>query len=468
MIDVIKEYLVKIGASIDTASFLRVNKIINTFSKQFTLSFSLATIAITTAIAALLDKVAQADLETKKLAISLYTTVENARSLKTVMDTMGVKDLNDLKYVNLIPEQRKQFLALRQLSRSLEPGNDTKESLKGIREVGYEVQKLQVIFSYFWIYVAGALAKILQGPIKQLTKMLTEWVKGSQKNFQVWSNYLAGFLAIFVRIFDVAVKIVEIAGKLLQLIPFFDRIPALLKLIIDVSLFLLNKFDKFLDRIENLDITKGAKEWGKAIESVTKDPQKVIGKAVVKHVQNSIQSSMEDQRSFILRRSGKAPVLQVPGEKNNTQSTVKTISSSLDYLKEIARRENLRITSTTGGRHNKGSKHALGQAIDFDHRGVNDSVIMRLRETYGLKVLDERSRPKGQAVWGGPHFHAQIAPQRAMEYAEKLKMTAAQPTKSPTINIHVNGAQHPKQVAEAVSNKLRDTLTARNMRGIYI
>lgn len=459
MIDVIKEYLVKIGASIDTASFAKVNKTLTNFAKNFTLNFSLAVVAITAAVATFLDKIAQADLQTQKLAISLFTTVENARSLKTVMDTMGLKDLNDLKYVNLIPEQRKQFLALRQLSRSLEPGNDTKESLKGIREVGYEVQKLQVIFSYFWIYVAGALAKILQGPIKQLTKMLTEWVKGSQKNFQVWSNYLAGFLAIFVRIFDVAVKIVEIAGKLLQLIPFFDRIPALLKLIIDVTLYLLNKFDKFLDRIKGLDIRKGAKEWVKTISEVSKTIPKQINNAVKTVFHDSIKKSIDKQREAILKRSGTAP-------KNITTGK----NFTFEYLKEVARREHLRITSGwTKGGHNKGSKHYLGQAIDIDHRGVSDSVIARLRETYGLKVLDERSRPKGQAVWGGPHFHAQIAPQRAMEYAEKLKMTASsQPVKAPTINIHVNGAQHPKQVAEAVSNKLRDTLTARNMRGIYV
>jgi RNA polymerase sigma-70 factor (ECF subfamily) len=73
------------------------------------------------------------------------------------------------------------------------------------------------------------------------------------------------------------------------------------------------------------------------------------------------------------------------------------------------------ITSTTGGRHNVGSLHASGRAVDIgmgasandDIRANADKIMADLRRQ-GYIVRDERTRPKGQKVWGGPHIHVEL------------------------------------------------------------
>lgn len=67
-----------------------------------------------------------------------------------------------------------------------------------------------------------------------------------------------------------------------------------------------------------------------------------------------------------------------------------------------------RVTSTTGGRHNTGSKHPKGKAVDVSVKFKNDLDVMTLTELLegqGYGVKDERIRPEGQAVWSAPHLH---------------------------------------------------------------
>lgn len=84
-------------------------------------------------------------------------------------------------------------------------------------------------------------------------------------------------------------------------------------------------------------------------------------------------------------------------------------------LLDFARNNNFRVTSGfSKGGHNTGSKHYTGSAdapgaIDIDHRGVDKSRLMALAQQGGYRVLDETTRPQGQAVWGGPHYHIELA-----------------------------------------------------------
>lgn len=79
-------------------------------------------------------------------------------------------------------------------------------------------------------------------------------------------------------------------------------------------------------------------------------------------------------------------------------------------LLQFARRNNLKITSARDGRHNVGSKHGRGKAIDFRTRGLSEEFWQHLaRDAYQhqLKLRDERVRPLGQKVWSGPHGHCE-------------------------------------------------------------
>lgn len=88
----------------------------------------------------------------------------------------------------------------------------------------------------------------------------------------------------------------------------------------------------------------------------------------------------------------------------------------LERLTAFARKRGLRVTSTTGGRHNPGSKHPVGRAIDFgtkelDPASVNQAIEQG--EALGYRVLDERQRPPGQREWSGPHVHLEDTPTAA-------------------------------------------------------
>ncbi len=76
----------------------------------------------------------------------------------------------------------------------------------------------------------------------------------------------------------------------------------------------------------------------------------------------------------------------------------------------LANKHGLTVTSTTGGKHNRGSLHARGRAIDVRTRGASSAKInafIRDAKAHGYTVHDERVRPRGQKVWSGPHIHIQ-------------------------------------------------------------
>ena len=105
-------------------------------------------------------------------------------------------------------------------------------------------------------------------------------------------------------------------------------------------------------------------------------------------------------------------------------STLADIQAMLDGVKpkqapanpytllSLAKDQGLRVTSgfSKGTGHNTGSKHYQGSAtnpgaIDVDHRGVDLANLQKAAATHNMRVVDERTRPAGQAVWGGPHYH---------------------------------------------------------------
>lgn len=81
-----------------------------------------------------------------------------------------------------------------------------------------------------------------------------------------------------------------------------------------------------------------------------------------------------------------------------------------DYndLKKFAEGLGFDVTSTTGGKHNAGSLHGQGKAIDVRTRNktaqeIADFIAEALKK--GMRVVDERIRPPGSKVWGGEHLH---------------------------------------------------------------
>ena len=87
---------------------------------------------------------------------------------------------------------------------------------------------------------------------------------------------------------------------------------------------------------------------------------------------------------------------------------------NLKYVNEMVAEANLKgftVTSTTGGAHNEGSKHARGLAIDVrtrDKSPLQVNQFITYLESKGYKVRDERNKPDSQKVWSGPHLHIEV------------------------------------------------------------
>jgi hypothetical protein len=91
-----------------------------------------------------------------------------------------------------------------------------------------------------------------------------------------------------------------------------------------------------------------------------------------------------------------------------TSTTPTNANFSLKNLINFSKTNGWNVTSTTGGDHNVGSKHGKGRAIDVSVKNKTPQQIadfMKLAQSQGYRVLDERVRPKGQKKWDGAHLH---------------------------------------------------------------
>ena len=394
-------------------------------------------LAITAATAIFMDKMAAADLQTQKFALSLFTTVKNARSLQTVMDAMGVKNIDDLKYVNLIPEQRAQFMALRKLASNLGPDDAGEKGMQNIRAVGYEFQKLFLVWNYFLTYLAATLGQVLAGPLKIITAILEKIVGFSAK-------HMKGFAQDIGRIVDVFSQLLEIAMKLMYILkPLFDGvgfilapIVSALRLFMDIFLLFLHKVNQFIPK----------------------------------------PGSAADSTKITLNPAGAGVSLgQKIAEKLFNASNNNSHTDTLSRLEAFAKDYGLRITSRAGGKHNTGSLHYLHRAIDVDNRGVNYAKLKAAAASMGFRVLDERIHPKGQKEWDHAHYHIDDAlsglpihsrlPGIQQSITNNHRNSAT--TASANIQIHVHGAKEPVAVAQAVSEKLKTAMQIRNTTTSY-
>jgi hypothetical protein len=96
----------------------------------------------------------------------------------------------------------------------------------------------------------------------------------------------------------------------------------------------------------------------------------------------------------------------------------------LPDLIKFAQEFNLPVGSTTGGRHNVGSRHYSGNAIDIKGSGrYDDARVQALKAAAaerGFLVRDERRKPPRQKVWGGPHIHIEATDAGPVTQADPL------------------------------------------------
>lgn len=236
MSNILEEYLVRIGAEVDKDAFAgaaqAISKLSGMLGKLGTIlkygGIFVGLAKVTEAVIDNIKAVASADLEYQKLAQSMWVTKDTAKTLSVVLKTMGASQ-EDVAWV---PELREQFFRLRQEMAELSTPADADGQLAWIREIGYDVQSLQLKLKMFKEWVVYYLIKELQPYIKEFQKFI-RWLNDKfGKNLPALARKVASVLASVVR---VAMSLVKALKWLFEgIYNFIDALPSKTKALVAV------------------------------------------------------------------------------------------------------------------------------------------------------------------------------------------------------------------------------------------
>lgn len=236
MSNILEEYLVRIGAEVDKDAFAgaaqAISKLSGMLGKLGTIlkygGIFVALAKVTEAVIDNIKAVASADLEYQKLAQSMWVTKDTAKTLSVVLKTMGASQ-EDVAWV---PELREQFFRLRQEMAELSTPADADGQLAWIREIGYDVQSLQLKLKMFKEWVVYYLIKELQPYIKEFQEFI-RWLNDKfGKSLPALARKVASVLASVVR---VAMSLVKALKWVFEgIYNFIDALPSKTKALVAV------------------------------------------------------------------------------------------------------------------------------------------------------------------------------------------------------------------------------------------
>lgn len=236
MSNILEEYLVRIGAEVDKDAFAGAAQAISNLSGMLgklgaILKYGGIVVGLAKVTESVIDNikaVASADLEYQKLAQSMWVTKDTAKTLSVVLKTMGASQ-EDVAWV---PELREQFFRLRQEMAELSTPADADGQLAWIREIGYDVQSLQLKLKMFKEWVVYYLIKELQPYIKEFQEFI-RWLNDKfSKNLPVLARKVASVLASVVR---VAMSLVKVLKWVFEgIYNFIDALPSKTKALVAV------------------------------------------------------------------------------------------------------------------------------------------------------------------------------------------------------------------------------------------
>lgn len=236
MSNILEEYLVRIGTEVDKDAFAgaaqAISKLSGMLGKLGTIlkygGIFVGLAKVTEAVIDNIKAVASADLEYQKLAQSMWVTKDTAKTLSVVLKTMGASQ-EDVAWV---PELREQFFRLRQEMAELSTPADADGQLAWIREIGYDVQSLQLKLKMFKEWVVYYLIKELQPYIKEFQEFI-RWLNDKfGKSLPALARKVASVLASVVR---VAMSLVKALKWLFEgIYNFIDALPSKTKALVAV------------------------------------------------------------------------------------------------------------------------------------------------------------------------------------------------------------------------------------------
>lgn len=238
MIDVLKEYLVSLGFSVDSSSLNQARRAMSSaedsvsqFSNSSITSFAKVATGIATFVAAanlalakFVVDLAQADLQTEMFARKMWMSKDAAKAYQSSIDALGVS-LNDLY---LSPELMNKYLALNGQARGMAvPTDEYNKQMQGIRDITFQFQRLKLEGTYALQWIGYYLTKYLAGPMGDLKSGLADVNAMIQKNLPKWSEKVALVVSWFVRMGLAAWKIRYAIGAVMAAFTAFKLIGVL-------------------------------------------------------------------------------------------------------------------------------------------------------------------------------------------------------------------------------------------------
>lgn len=285
MSNILEEYLVRIGAEVDKDAFAGAAQAISNLSGMLgklgtILKYGGIVVGLAKVTESVIDNikaVANADLEYQKLAQSMWVTKDTAKAMSVVLKTMGASQ-EDVAWV---PELREQFFRLRQEMAELSTPSDADNQLAWIREIGYDVQSLQLKLKMFKEWVVYYLIKELQPYLKEFQEFI-KWLNDKfGKNLPTLARKVASVLASVVRVAVSLVKALKwlfegiynfidgLPGKTKALVAVFAVVGAaimagpfgLMMMAIGTALIMLEDFFGYLEGRESSETLKPLWKW---------------------------------------------------------------------------------------------------------------------------------------------------------------------------------------------------------------
>src|ERR1700691_4922608 len=187
--NVLDEYLLKLGTSVDQAGFARFNTAFREASAAVdanAMSMGKSFIKVQTEIVAgfaaiggaalgLADKVAMADQEYRLFGLHMFMSRDAARSLKIAMDALG-QPMENLAWD---PELRSRARQLAADQRAMAPAGDFDEQMRKIRDIRFEFTRMEVEVQYLGMHVVTDFMRALGiGPDTLLKSLrgVNDWI----------------------------------------------------------------------------------------------------------------------------------------------------------------------------------------------------------------------------------------------------------------------------------------------------
>lgn len=163
---------------------------------------------------------------------------------------------------------------------------------------------------------------------------------------------------------------------------------------------------------------------------------------------------------LVVAGAGTAIVSAQSAQTTPTSTTGSSFTVN-DYtdLSNVADQWGFKVTSTTGDQHTEGSAHYQGRAVDVrtkDKTPEEITAFMKALRKAGIKVLDERIKPKGKTDWTDSHLHLQIGLRDCTDlsgYVEtnKFSLNSTDTCQGRAVDVSTNG-KTPQEIKKFIAD----------------